>query len=264
MGHAARRRLPSRGSLGSPFLTFPGALRRDDGHHVPLGSLRVSLASRDLACSRGSCSPLRARDLGEAPRTTPGPVVTRSPTPGLWSRRPMALPRSRVPLVETCPARRPRGCPASSPSRTQDCCLPGRAHRRLTTTLPLAGLPHAVCLLAPPGSVRPLTGRHAGSRLTGWLSFHQVGLEPYWLAPTGKQQPISWAYAQFQGFGLPLARARRGSAQTRPAGPRVHARPSLQLPHRPVVAAETGDRAAEAPGQARERLEPASHQAPSI
>ena len=138
---------------------------------------------------------------------TPGPVVTRSPSPGIWSRRQRALPRSRVPLVETCPALRPRWCPAYSPYRTQDCCLPVRAHRRLTTTLHISGLNHAACLLAPPGSVRPLTGRHAGSLLTGWLGFNQVGLEPYWLAPTGKQQPISWAHAQFQGFGLPLARA---------------------------------------------------------
>jgi hypothetical protein len=121
----------------------------------------------------------------------------------------MALPRSRVPLVETGPALRPRGCPAYSPSRTQDCCLPGRANRRLPTTLPIAGLNHAACLLAPPGSVRPLTGRHAGALLTGWLSLSQVGLAPYWLAPTGKQQPISWVYTQFQGFGLTLARAHR-------------------------------------------------------
>ena len=77
-GHAARRRLPARGSLGSPFPTFHGTLRRDDCHPVPRGSLRLSLASRYLACSRGSCSPLRARDLGEAP----------GPRQGLWSPGP--------------------------------------------------------------------------------------------------------------------------------------------------------------------------------
>ena len=37
---------------------------------------------------------------------------------------------------------------------------------------------HAAYLLATPGSVRPLTGRHAGSLLTGWLGVSQVGLEP--------------------------------------------------------------------------------------
>src|SRR5262247_24158 len=115
---------------------------------------------------------------------TPGPLVTRSPTPGLSSRRPMALPSSRVPPVKPCPALRPRWGPAHSPKRTQDCCLPATEHRRLTTTLSISGLHHAACLLATPGSVRPLTGRHAGSLLTCWLGFNQVGLAPevltYW------------------------------------------------------------------------------------
>jgi hypothetical protein len=59
-----------------------------------------------------------------------------------------------------------------------DCGLPATAHRRLTTTIPISGLHHAACLLATPGSVRPLTGRHAGSLLTCWLGFNQVGLAP--------------------------------------------------------------------------------------
>ena len=90
----------------------------------------------------------------------------------------MALPSSRVPLVKTCPALRPRWCPAHSPKRTQDCCLPATENRRLTTTLSISGLHHAAYLLATPGSVRPLTGRHAGSLLTCWLGFSQVGLAP--------------------------------------------------------------------------------------
>jgi hypothetical protein len=57
VGHSARRRLPSRGSLGPRFPTFPGTRRRDDGHRVPRGLLRLALASRDLACSRGAWSP---------------------------------------------------------------------------------------------------------------------------------------------------------------------------------------------------------------
>ena len=100
----------------------------------------------------------------------------------------MALPSSRVPPVKTCPALRPRWCPAHSPSRTQDCCLPARANRRLPTTIHISGLNHAAYLLATPGSVRPLTGRHAGSLLTGWLGVSQVGLEPevltYWATTT--------------------------------------------------------------------------------
>ena len=62
----------------------------------------------------------------------PGLLVPRSPTPGLWSRRHVALPRSRVPPVQTCPALRPRWCPAHAPKRVWDCCLPVRAHRRLS------------------------------------------------------------------------------------------------------------------------------------
>jgi len=115
---------------------------------------------------------------GRSAQTAPGPLVTRSPTPGLWSRRQVALPSSRVPPLKTCPALRPRWCPAHSPKRTQDCCLPATGNRRLTTTLPISGLNHAACLLATPGSVRPLTGRHAGSLLTCWRSFNQVGLAP--------------------------------------------------------------------------------------
>ena len=111
-------------------------------------------------------------------QTAPGPLVTRSPNPGMSARRQMALPSSRVPPVKTCPALRPRWCPAHSPSRTQDCCLPARANRRLPTTIHISGLNHAAYLLATPGSVRPLTGRHTGSLLTCWLDFGQIGLEP--------------------------------------------------------------------------------------
>src|SRR5262249_22870599 len=61
------------------------------------------------------------------------------------------------------------------PKRAQDYCLPVRANRRLPTTIHFSGLNHAAYLLATPGFVRPLTGRHAGSLLTGWLDVNQVG-----------------------------------------------------------------------------------------
>ena len=53
------------------------------------------------------------------------------PQSGSCARRQVVLPRSRAPPVKTCPALRPRWCPAHSPYRTQDCCLPALAHRRL-------------------------------------------------------------------------------------------------------------------------------------
>ena len=101
------------------------------------------------------------------------------PQSGSVTRRQRALPRSRVPPLQTCPARRPPWCPAHAPKRTQDCGLPATGHRRLPTTVPFAGLHHVACLLAPPGFVRPLAGRHAGSLLTCWRDVSQVGLEPY-------------------------------------------------------------------------------------
>jgi hypothetical protein len=49
--HSARRRLPSRGSLGPHFPTFRGTMRRYDCPRAPLGALCLSLAPRYLACS---------------------------------------------------------------------------------------------------------------------------------------------------------------------------------------------------------------------
>ena len=190
-------------------------MRCYDCHRAPLGV--ASLVARfpdtlptSLVCGVPQGLVARSKRPDNA-RAFGHPV----PHSGSGTRRQVALPRSRVPPVKTCPALRPRWCPAHSPKRTQDCCLPATGNRRLPTTLPFSGLHHAACLLATPGFVRPLAGRHAGSLLTCWRDFSQVGLEPYWLAPTGKRQPISWAYAQFQGFGLTLARPVRCSVQPR-------------------------------------------------
>ena len=123
--------------------------------------------------------------VGWSKRRSPGLVVTRSPSPGVASRRQMALPRSRVPPMQTCPALRPRWCPAHAPYCAQNCCLPMPGNCRLSHHVHVSGLHHTACLLAPPGFVRPFTGRHAGSLLTCWLDFHQVGLEPYGAHPLG-------------------------------------------------------------------------------
>jgi hypothetical protein len=101
----------------------------------------------------------------------------------------MALPSSQATPMNACPALRPRWCPGCLPWRPQDCCLPATGNRRLSaqsllrtillsTTLLFSGLQHAACLLATPGSIHPLAGMHAGSLLTCWLGFAQVGLEP--------------------------------------------------------------------------------------
>ena len=99
-GCSARRRLPSRGSLGPHFPTFLGTMRRDNCHHARLGSLHSSLASRYLACfSTLVVSPTRSWS-GRSVQFTPVPLATRSPIPGLWARRWRALSRSRGPLRE--------------------------------------------------------------------------------------------------------------------------------------------------------------------
>jgi hypothetical protein len=100
----------------------------------------------------------------------------------------MALPSSQATPMNACPVLSPRWCPGCLPCRPQDCCLPATGNRRLSpqyllrtlplsTTLRFSGLNHAASLLATPGSIHPLAGRHAGSLLTGWLGFEQVGLE---------------------------------------------------------------------------------------
>jgi hypothetical protein len=83
----------------------------------------------------------------------------------------MALPRSRVTPVDTCPALRPRWSPLYSPLRIWDCCLPVTRDRRLSpldvlrdilvsTIINISGLYHAACILDPSSFVLPLLGVH--------------------------------------------------------------------------------------------------------
>src|SRR5262249_8330908 len=169
---------PPVGRLG---LTSPGSTVLCDATTATCPARGASLVARSpIPCGLPSfvVSP-QGSWPGRSAQPTPGPLVTRSPTPGMCARTQMALPRSRVPPLKTCPALRPRCCPAHLPNRPQDCCLPATGNRRLPTTLPISGRNHAACPLATPGSVRPLTGRHAGSLLTCWRGFHQVGLAPW-------------------------------------------------------------------------------------
>ena len=170
VGHSARRRLPARGSLGPRFLTFSGPMRRYDCHQAPLGSLRMALASRSRACFPRSWSPRRARCLVEAPRPrqglgSPGPPLRawRLETGGAptFPRSPSAdMPRSQTPVVSWALA---AGAPRIAACRrmpTVGFCLDTAAAILLTTTLHIAGLNDAACLLAPSSFVRPLLGWH--------------------------------------------------------------------------------------------------------
>ncbi len=110
-GCSARRRLPSRGSLGPRCPTFPGTLRRDDCPPAPLGVLRLSLVPRYHACFRCSWYPVWARRLVEAPGRrqglgSPGPLFRAlrmetggSPTFPRYPYEPM--PRSQTPVVSS-------------------------------------------------------------------------------------------------------------------------------------------------------------------
>ena len=110
VGHSARRRLPSRGSLGPHFPTFTRTIRRYDCHRAPLGSLRLSLASRYLACFRafvvslaGSCPGGSPKDHARAfghPVPQSGSVVKETDGSPKFPSSPCEdMPRSQTPVV---------------------------------------------------------------------------------------------------------------------------------------------------------------------
>ena len=88
----------------------------------------------------------------------------------------------------TCPALRPRWCPARLPWRGQDCCLPEDAYCRLlnrlpglillSTTIQFSEFNDAACVLALPLLRTLLFSSRTSVRLpTWWLAFGRVGLE---------------------------------------------------------------------------------------
>ena len=111
VGHSARRRLPSRGSLGSPFPTFAGTMRRYDCHPARLGVLHLSLVPRYLAGCRRSWCPLRAHGRVEAPHHArafghPVPhsgnmVKETGGSPTFPSSPYGCMPRSQTPVVSS-------------------------------------------------------------------------------------------------------------------------------------------------------------------
>jgi hypothetical protein len=127
-----------------------------DGAFPPVGRLGLTSPLSSVLCAATTAhSPSQVASLvARRPDTLPVPVVRGvryrlvarckplcharafgHPVPhsGSLTRRQVAVPRSRVLPVKTCPALRPRWYPGHSPSRTQDCCLPALAHRRLSS-----------------------------------------------------------------------------------------------------------------------------------
>jgi len=192
----ARRRLPSRGSRGPRFPTFTGTLLREADLPARLGSLRLALASRYLACCRACVVSHRDAQPGGSPQAPPGPGGARSPSPGMsqgdrWFSHVPTSPLGRPALLSDpggvlgTRLLAPRTA-AFRPLETVGVLLETSLRRiLLSTTLRISGLHHTACILATPGSVPPRAETHAGSLLTCWLGFRPVGLEPYRLAPTG-------------------------------------------------------------------------------
>ena len=178
--------LPWSGLVSSMSLPcLPPADALPDGAFPPVGRLGLTSPPAAVRCAATTAaSPSRGASLvARLPDTlpasivrgvpdglvtrrklqgTPGPVVTRSPHSGYATRRQAALPRSRVPPMDPCPALRPRWCPAHSPSRAQDCGLPARANRRLSP--PTCGISCCPRLYTCRGSItRPASSRHPAS-----------------------------------------------------------------------------------------------------
>ena len=157
--------------------------------------------------------------IGRVGHQTPGCCLRRSPLfRRSLPRRREALPSSRVTLLPTCPALRPRWCPAHLPWREQDCCLPIDAHRRLSVRLPglillsttihFSGFNDAACVLASPLLRTPPLGDRPSVRLpTWWLAFGRVGLE-YSSHPLGNIDMFQEVSPLFSCPGFTSARAR--------------------------------------------------------
>ena len=167
----ARRCLPSRGSRGSRFPTFPGTMRRSDSPR-PLSGRFARRSLPDTApASRRSWCPHWAHDLVEAPRArqglwSPGPpfrdVCTETGgSPTFPSYPSEDMPRSQTPVVSWALAAIAHRMVAFRRMHTVGLCLDTPETILLTTTLPISGLNDAACLLAHSSFVRSLLSWHA-------------------------------------------------------------------------------------------------------
>ena len=126
----------------------------------------LSLGHRYLVCPFRSCPLSKLVYAQRLLHKRLACLVSRYATSGLLSRKQAALPSSQDNPLNSCPALRPRWCPAHSPYRAQDCCLPlisqrrlSRQNRRLLSTIiQISGLNYTACFLAPAGFGLPLPG----------------------------------------------------------------------------------------------------------
>ena len=159
---SARRRLPSRGSLGPHFPTFAGTLRRYDCPLSISGALLVARLPDTLpaAMVRGLPAGLVARGTLQG---TPGPLVSRSPFPALPQGDRWLSHVPAFPLWKPAPLSDPGGV-----LDTRPCAPRTAAFRRLQTVgfpLPTAcGISHCPQLYPCRGSItRPAFSLHPAS-----------------------------------------------------------------------------------------------------
>jgi hypothetical protein len=191
----ARPRLPSGGSLGPHFPTFIGTTLGYDYHlsismpyalvRSPIPRLFLSFVS-SLACKLVNAQePLRQRLAC---------LVARYAFSGLLTRKQVVLPSSQATPLSTCPALRPRWCPAHSPL-TYPGLLPSATMTTSAFPSKTDSYPVRIYFAGPrlykfrgsitrPALSLPLASDSRcradpqGSLLTCWLDFNQAGFSP--------------------------------------------------------------------------------------
>jgi hypothetical protein len=224
---AARPCLPSSGSHGLWFPTCAGTMRCSDCRPPPLGALRSSRAARSLACCRTFVVSLAGAWAGGSPRPRQG-FGSSGPPVRAWGPGERGLAHvPAFPLERHAPRSDPGGVLTTRPGAVRTAaCRPGATvglPRRIlwrdslvSTTLRIAGLPHAACLRAPSSAVRPLRGVHvecAPARLarrwpgrTCTIGAHLLGHNDqlHGLSPSPKVSGLPWRDHCFVRLGTPL------------------------------------------------------------
>jgi hypothetical protein len=178
---------PPVGRLGRASPPAPGRCSAQTASLPLLGHCACRSPPTTLSASVRSWCPLQARDRGEAPPTTPGPLVVRSPirkcdketsgAPKCPSSPSADMPRSQTPGVSSILALaysgllpaghwKPSAFPSVPPGGLS--CGPRRDALRGAITRPAASF--------HPAPYAPCWGCTWMSLLTCWLGFDQVGL----------------------------------------------------------------------------------------
>src|SRR5262245_21636136 len=157
--------------------------------------------------------PQRARDLMAAPRArqglgSPGPPIralcTKPGGPPKVPRDPSEdMPRSQTPVVSWALACIAHRLAAVRRMPTVGCRLDAAEAILLTTTLHIAGLHTAACLLAPSRFARPLLGGHVEFATARLARLEAGGTCPSWAPPLGNSSQCHEIPLNAKASGLP-------------------------------------------------------------